>query len=248
MSVSLNKRIGYGYSRPRDLSEAEPWVNQESFLINEDNYLFDSSQDAWHDLISFEKEWAEGQRDLGHSPIVMSKVWLDEITKKDKRLPSVYDAFHRSYDEFEPDQDIVVIAPFMMIEPWIQRNNAFDLIEEQVIRKEYDLKSLVHTFDEGVYPFHGSYMRKDTLERFSYTTQPIMEWIRLRNATRQDGKTQRGLDILAQELGFASHDQANALIIPRPADEAVAFALWAKIFVNERDAYTMETLYYKYWS
>lgn len=243
MGIRLRKRLGYGYATPKGSADEQAVpriVNPESFLLNEDRLPFDNMQEAWEDFSSFADAWA---KDQGDRVILLDPWFLRDRIKEGKRLPFVQEVVCKSDQEFDEKHDVIAVTPVGLLESWTRFDNMIDYVEEQNIARRTDLASEVHVLTNGIYPFSATYLRQDTMERLD---NDIMYWIRGCNDDT-GSYSQGGLDDLAQLAGFESHAQALELVIPKPPEDAVAIALWGKLFLNEADAYKMRPLYYKYW-
>lgn len=121
---------------------------------------------------------------------------------------------------------------------WYRYDDTMDWMEESTV---HDQQNRVQVFDQGIYPF-TNFMNAETGEKLGHEA---LVWVRARNSENADDS--EVLDYLAELAGFASHEDAQRLVVPAVPDEVRALAQFGQLFTDDRVWMQLRPMLYVYW-
>lgn len=121
---------------------------------------------------------------------------------------------------------------------WYRYDDTMDWMEESTV---HDQQNRVQVFDQGIYPF-TNFMNTETGEKLGHEA---MVWVRARNNENAD--LSEVLDYLAELAGFASHEEAQRLVVPAVPEEVRALAQFGQLFTDDRVWMQLRPMLYVYW-
>lgn len=243
MGTRLHKRIGYGYSNNIG-SDLESLINPDSVLLDEDRLYekYGSLETAFGSYVDFATHYQQqkteaGQRVFLTDPSVYRNDASHDLNRRFARAVLV------SNREWDAPVEMVLVTPVWMMEEWSRSSDSIDYVERE-LAGDSSLDTDVKLLRSNVYPFAGSFLNTETLEPIA-DNWAIMPYIRARNK----GESVGVLDELARNMGIglSSHEEAERIVHPAPAPDAIVLALWGKLFKESRSAYLMNALYTSYW-